>query len=171
MSIQCRQYYNCRFHTRGHFRGGLIFDKSLKRFIVFAVRSSTHSWSGFYRPGIVNSHSNIYDPLNSSRAGLFDCFPKFFARFRVFVFARMRVFQSSFFVIAAAASWQDFEFKELKEILEEHVPDESIKGRGHVMARDSFYVESWWSRISFGFPASRRLRTRPSCCECRQFFM
>jgi hypothetical protein len=53
-------------------------------------------------------------------------------------FARMRVFQSSFFVLAAASSWQDFEFKELKEILEEHVPDESIKGRGPVMARAAF---------------------------------
>ena len=70
-------------------------------------------------------------------------FPNFSPVFVFLFFARMRVFQSSFFVIAAAASWQDFEFKELKEILEEHVPDESIKGRGHVMARDSFYVESW----------------------------
>ena len=44
----------------------------------------------------------------------------------------MRVFQSSFFVLAAASSWHEFEFKKLEEILDDHVPDENIKGRGLV---------------------------------------
>ena len=30
-------------------------------------------------------------------------------------------------MLAAASSWQDFEFKELQEILEDHVPDENIR--------------------------------------------